>query len=841
MAAIGGAFRFNYKASPTCRRFHRSNARVRAILGPVGCLPCETEVMTPGGWVRIDEWRGQEILQWDSGSGEARFIMPKRHIRAECGGMLMFDAGGRMRMTVTPNHRVPVYDWSGRFRVVSALDLACHLSKHTVPTSWASGERGCGLSVQMVRVWVMICADGSYPKAGRQCVVTVRRERKVERAKELLDAAGIPYSVSVRDRDGVDETSVVFARPSLPNHFDWRLSRCSEKEAEAFVDELAYWDGLYGHDYDRYSTSVKQDADIVQFMCHTVGRNATVSRYHDSRSEKWADMYNVYPAKIGSRKNRVMIRCDNTKVSDVKPSDGMQYCFETDTGFFVVRQNGNVFITGNSGKSSAIIAGEVMKRAMEQEPDLEGRRKTRVVMIRNTYNELTTTTLRTFREWMGDVICTYRSDKPLSANIRFPMSDGTRVECEVIFLAMDKPEDVGKLRSLEVTWGYINEASEITDYEIFDALNERIGRYPKKWENEKGEKCGGATWCGICIDSNAPDDEHWIYQKFEVERPRGFEIFHQPPAVLLKEGTTPENPEWEANVGQCKDIPAAENIENIPTGWEYYMNMIPGKPYEKIRVMLQGEYGTVAYGRPVFPEYRDQIYYLPNKKGKDGQMRDVDVLRGIPLLIGIDPGIRHSAFVIAQLSPMRQLRIVEDCLLNDASTPDMVNIILAKLRNEYNGMDYVARCDPAGMQRGRTDGRYDFEVMNEMGFKVTPCVTNSSKERIESVKWFMRQLVDGEPGLVVGTKAPWIRKGFAGRYYYKKISTGGRDEMYKNEPVKNEYSHPMDGLQYIAASLRLESEMREAATMVSSTGFESMYSARSRQQLPSAIDTCGIY
>lgn len=245
-----------------------------------------------------------------------------------------------------------------------------------------------------------------------------------------------------------------------------------------------------------------------------------------------------------------------------------------------------------SGKSSAIIAGEVMWRGMRQQPDPQGRRRTRVVMIRNTYNELTTTTLKTFREWWGYAVTTYRSDKPLSANIRIPLNDGTVMECEVIFLAMDKPEDVGKLRSLELTWGYVNEGSEIVDYEIFDALLERVGRYPKKWTDGDGRKCGGPTWYGACIDTNAPDDEHWIYRKFEVERPEGFVMFHQPPAVLLAAGPTPENPVWEANKGQRPGVPAAENVENIPVGWSYYLNQLPGKSYEKVRVMLCGEYGT---------------------------------------------------------------------------------------------------------------------------------------------------------------------------------------------------------------------------------------------------------
>jgi len=495
-----------------------------------------------------------------------------------------------------------------------------------------------------------------------------------------------------------------------------------------------------------------------------------------------------------------------------------------------------------SGKSSAMIFGEPLLRAIHQSPDQNGVRKTRGVMIRNTYNELTTTTLKTFREWWGNDICSYRSDKPLSATIRFPMSDGTNVECEVIFLAMDKPDDIGKLRSLELTWGYINEASEIESYDILDALNERIGRYPKQYKDMDGNRVGGCDWCGIFLDSNAPDDEHWMYQKFEIERPDGFEIYHQPPAVVLRAGSTPESPIWDANKGQVDGIPAAENVENIPIGWDYYMKMLPGKDYDKVRVMLCGEYGTVAYGKPVFPNYKDQLYYLPNKKDANGKPRDVDVMRGMPIIIGYDPGFKFAAAEFAQVSPMRQLRFFDEFVLQDVSTREFAQRLLMKLRNEYHGIPFFVRCDPAALQHGRTDARTDLDIFLECGLPTEPCSTNSPRERIESMMWFMNQLVDGEPGMVIGSKCTMLRKGLAGRYYYKKISTsGGRETLYKADPVKNEYSHPCDAAQYIAASLLIDSSTRDAAMRATGTGFGSIYAENVQQIAPSGIDGSGIY
>lgn len=476
-----------------------------------------------------------------------------------------------------------------------------------------------------------------------------------------------------------------------------------------------------------------------------------------------------------------------------------------------------------SGKSSGCMVEGGMIRAMKQEADPLGYRRTRGAIIRNTYTELSTTSLKTFKDWYGYDICSYRADKPLSANIHFTMPDGTKVDCEVIFLALDRDEDVGKIRSLELTWAYINEASEIESYGILDALRERVGRYPKQWEDPKtGLPAGGPTWSGIFIDTNAPDDEHWIYEKFEQERPEGFRIFHQPPAVLLADGSDAMNPVWVPNKGQREGIPAAENLEHLGKvghQWDYYLNMLPGKPYEAVRTMLGAEYGIVAYGRPVYTKYNDQVFFMPNRRDpKTGRPMDVELLRGYPVMIGFDFGIEYAAAVFAQLGPMRQLRVFDELVVKDTTTRDFGNMVAEKCHNEFPGMLVYGYGDPAGNARGRQEGISDINILNECGIPTEGCVTNIPKQRIEAVNFFMGRMVDtGMPGLVLGSKCKWLRKGFAGRYHYKKVSTTARDATYKAEPVKDKFSHPHDALQYIAAQLMYNENARNAAQKVRTT------------------------
>ena len=67
------------------------------------------------------------------------------------------------------------------------------------------------------------------------------------------------------------------------------------------------------------------------------------------------------------------------------------------------------------------------------------------------------------------------------------LPDGTYAHVEFLFRALDKPDDIKKLLSLEVTGGWLNEAREIPKA-IMDILIGRLGRYPRKVNCK-----GGAT------------------------------------------------------------------------------------------------------------------------------------------------------------------------------------------------------------------------------------------------------------------------------------------------------------------------------------------------------------
>ena len=109
-----------------------------------------------------------------------------------------------------------------------------------------------------------------------------------------------------------------------------------------------------------------------------------------------------------------------------------------------------------SGKSSSCCV-EIVARALRQEPYYDGVRRSRWAVIRNTYPELKSTTIKTWETWFPSNVAPIKWDTPITSTMIIDdLGDGTSLELEVLFLAIDKASEKGKLRSLELTGGWSN-------------------------------------------------------------------------------------------------------------------------------------------------------------------------------------------------------------------------------------------------------------------------------------------------------------------------------------------------------------------------------------------------
>mgnify|MGYP001593502366 CR=1 FL=1 len=422
-----------------------------------------------------------------------------------------------------------------------------------------------------------------------------------------------------------------------------------------------------------------------------------------------------------------------------------------------------------TGKSVACCM-EIVRRAAEQTA-YNGVRRSRWAAIRNTYPELKSTTVKTWEDWVPEGVASTKFDSPIVSLLETDLPDGTKVECEVLFMSLERPADIKKLKSLDLTGVWINECSELPKA-VLDMATGRVGRYP-------GKAMGGASWSGVIMDTNSPDDDHWYYKLAELNRPDGYEFFSQPGA-LLKVGD------------RYAPNPIAENVQNHILGYEYWLRQIPGKDAQWIKVFVLGEYGSVHDGKPVYNEYNDTLH-----------VKAINPIQGVQLKIGLDFGLTPAA-VITQTDARGRLLVLDELCGEDMGISGFLDdVLIPQLMSVYpifwakKAEMIVCIADPAGSQRAQTDEKSCFDEVKAKKLKIRSAKSNAWLPRRGSVAWFLSKLSSGQPMFLIDPCCKMLRKGFNGGYKYRRIQVIG-EERYTEEPMKNSYSHPHDALQYVA-------------------------------------------
>lgn len=426
-----------------------------------------------------------------------------------------------------------------------------------------------------------------------------------------------------------------------------------------------------------------------------------------------------------------------------------------------------------SGKSVGCCL-EIMQQAMRMPANADGVRQSRWVVIRNTYRELEDTTLQTWMDWFPEEKFGRFLRRGMTHQVRRTLPDGTRLELDVLFRALDKPQDVRKLLSLELSGAWVNEAREVPRA-VLDMLRKRVGRFPKWGSTEP-------YWHGVIMDTNPPEEDSYYYKWAE-------ETDWAEDAAFLEElnrrGFDVSKADLEAGFQFFRQpsgrSPGAENLANLPPG--YYSTAGLGADW--IKVYIDGEYGYVQTGKAVYPEFYEQIHYRADLKPIPGKL----------ITVGMDFGLTPAAAFIQQDARGRYL-VIDELVTDNMGATQFAEALARKIQADYPGYEFKFVGDPAGDERSQLDANQSvFAVLRANGIFANPAPTQDWVRRRDAVANPLNTLIDGVPQLVIGGKCRFIRLGLAGKYNYKRIQIVG-DERYHDKPDKNAYSHPCEALQY---------------------------------------------
>lgn len=407
------------------------------------------------------------------------------------------------------------------------------------------------------------------------------------------------------------------------------------------------------------------------------------------------------------------------------------------------------FVVGplGSGKTTCMIL-EGLRRASQQRPGPDGIRRTRAAVVRNTLKQLMSTVLPDILAVLGP-IARYHVQ---TSCVRIRVGD---VHSDWFLMPLEKPEDQRRLLSMQLTFAWLAEFREIP-YTVLPPLRGRVGRYPSK--KLAGVDC---TWRGIFGESNPFNmDSEW--NTALIENPREKWGFYRQPGG--------------------RD-PRAENVENLPGGYEYYEELMDGADEGWIAVHVDAEIGESLEGKGVWRSQfsrSDHVAPGPTK-----------IVPGAPLLFSFDFG-RTPFVMVGQMDPRGQLVVHHEIASEDTGLENFVDAKLVPwlAERQLTHLTRIVTGDPTGAYKGQTDERSCFAVLKERGFPIRPAITNEIWPRLQAVE----KRLNMRKGVLISPTCRVTTSALAGGYRFRMRRTGEYDDIpEKRHPV----SEAADTLQYL--------------------------------------------
>lgn len=307
-----------------------------------GCFSGDHEVLTPFGWVRLDQYNWQDpIAEWDPADASLTFRVPlDRYVRHYEGEMVSLD-GTSLAAFVTPDHGFPVRTSQGHYRRYSAQDLPKANSLPLVGQMTGTETP----ATHDVQLYAAIQADGHLTPDGTTVVFHLKRLRKRRRLEALLNP--YPYRHG-HNADG--STSYRIAAKDLAHILKWfetgpgkyfdlsTILTWTAATRRVFLDELIEWDGTTHRGCRSYLTTLKHNADVVQAVAHCTDQQALL------RTTVRLGRRPLYRVSFNRRKYAALESVERGTLQ----WSGMIYCPKTTTGYFLVRGNGKVYVSGNT-------------------------------------------------------------------------------------------------------------------------------------------------------------------------------------------------------------------------------------------------------------------------------------------------------------------------------------------------------------------------------------------------------------------------------------------------------------------------------------------------------------
>ena len=355
----------------------------------------DTEVATPTGWKKIKEVTLKDlVLQYNPTNHEVSWVNPLKLIKTKTKEIHHYRSN-RFSQSVTPDHRMANLSLAtGQVEFIESKDFK--VGKGSLTMSLLSGKLVTGSNTALTpveRLLIAIQADGTASKRYTGEIVgtvpvwfTFAKQRKIDRLISLAEEAGIDWVYLRAEENKVFKNRnirhtyklnfpIEYLENINPKRFDtWvNLEDKNEQWARDFLSELVQWDGYipetyrgetdnkFKELYTYYSSTVPENADIVQLIAACANYGVTRGIQVDTRKDSYKDVHRLWMFKDRTvfSNNRV------TKEIEYLDTEQDMYCLTVPTSSFVIRHNDKVSVTGNCHTTFSLHMLNILRSGQE--------------------------------------------------------------------------------------------------------------------------------------------------------------------------------------------------------------------------------------------------------------------------------------------------------------------------------------------------------------------------------------------------------------------------------------------------------------------------------------------
>lgn len=455
---------------------------------------------------------------------------------------------------------------------------------------------------------------------------------------------------------------------------------------------------------------------------------------------------------------------------------------------------------GSGKTTTCFYKGLLLSTCIPPSP-LDGVRYAKGVVVCDNYPNLEKTTIASYKLQFPDDWGSWKGGGggPATSVIDFRLEDGTTLHQEIIFAAIGDTNVKTFCDGFEVSWAFLNKLDALPP-DVISYMYSRLGRWPppkhrpgviEDWERQR------RAWRKLFADMNAPDLDNWTYGDTKKEIPGfvenvpdGYKLFVQPGGLS----------------------PGAENIKNV--GKDYYPGLVKANATKKwwVNRFVHNKWGFSQDGEAVYPNFDDDrhVAKVPLVFNPDRE-----------LLLGFDAG-GTPAMIAGQKNSYGQLLILGEFIPGKMGAKKFGKAASAWLAEKFPGAIVKAWADPASAdptQDSDEDGCWLATVAEIMEIDIAPAPSNLWTPRFTAVDDLLTEFVEKRPMILLSDECGILRKGFNSGYIFASTKVHGY-KVLTVDPVKNDFSHPHDALQYLCLgssdyrSLLLRKGSRQTDTKV---------------------------